>query len=366
MFSLRSKPISITVGYARDITTHSNRSRTVPKSSVNMYLGKSKNDYSGCMPPRALSPNQENLCSTLTRENEIVNIAALSMSTNSIYDTAKASTRNLCLEPMYIDVVPERPTTRKSSRRLKCLVVWRVMLTIISLTSLAFTTLMFYKASMANGNAMFLGNSSSATDDDNASEKRSTQLSTVQNIDVERIKQLSKNVTFLVKKLANISKMPGPRGPPGPPGRNGAIGPRGPRGFNGSNGTSGKPGASGQQGPPGEMGPPGANGTRGPIGSPGSPGPAGPRGAGNLSSCVHRTSLTYAAKGQSGVNGVSIREIAGKKIISATCYSNDAMSYVLLSSKENGFKKYTCACNGTRSATVSKMSCAINYWQCDL
>ena len=116
------------------------------------------------MPPRALSPTQENLYSTLTRENEFVNIAALSMSTNSIYDNAKTSTRNLCLEPMYIDVAPERPTTRKSSRRLKCLVVWLVMLTIISLTSLAFTTLMIYKASMANGNAMFFGDSSSATD----------------------------------------------------------------------------------------------------------------------------------------------------------------------------------------------------------
>ena len=39
--------------------------------------------------------------------------------------------------------------------------------------------------------------------DENASEKRSTQLSTVQNIDVERINQLSKNVTFLVKKLVS-------------------------------------------------------------------------------------------------------------------------------------------------------------------
>ena len=39
--------------------------------------------------------------------------------------------------------------------------------------------------------------------DDNASEERSTQLSTVQNIDVERINQLSKNVTFLVKRLVS-------------------------------------------------------------------------------------------------------------------------------------------------------------------
>ena len=59
-----------------------------------------------------------------------------------------------------------------------------------------------------------------------------------------------------------------------------------------------------------KMGPPGANGTRGPKGSPGSPGPAGPRGAGNFTSCVHRTSLTYAAKGQSAVSNVSIKEIA--------------------------------------------------------
>ena len=126
-----------------------------------MFLGRPENDYSE-VSPTALSPsNQESFYSTLTRGKEFLNITALAMSTSSIYDKARTGPGDLHFEPMYVDVVSERPATRKSSRKLKCLVVWLVMLSIISLTSLSFTTMIFYKTGMANGSGAFFGDSSS-------------------------------------------------------------------------------------------------------------------------------------------------------------------------------------------------------------
>lgn len=126
-----------------------------------MFLGRPENDYSD-VSPTALSPsNQEDFYSTLTRGKEFLNITTLAMSTSSIYDKARTGTGDLHFEPMYVDVVSERPATRKSSRKLKCLVVWLVMLTIISLTSLSFTTMILYKTGMANRSGAFFGDSSS-------------------------------------------------------------------------------------------------------------------------------------------------------------------------------------------------------------
>ena len=129
----------------------------------NMFLGRPENDYSECVPPRAVaSPNQENYYSTLRRGKEILNITALAMSTSSVYEN-KPGSGELSFEPMYIDVVSNGPATKKSSRKTKCLFAWLVMLTIISLTSLAFTTLILYKAGWANGSAIFFSDSSSDT-----------------------------------------------------------------------------------------------------------------------------------------------------------------------------------------------------------
>lgn len=59
--------------------------------------------------------------------------------------------------------------------------------------------------------------------------------------------------------------------------------------------------------------------------------------------------------------------IQGKKIISAMCYSNDALSYEL--SYHAGLSAYVCECSGTRKAILTngtKMSCTIHYWQCEV
>jgi len=333
-----------------------------------MFLGRPENDYSD-VSPTALSPsNQESFYSTLTRGKEFLNITALAMSTSSIYDKARTGPGDLHFEPMYVDVVSERPATRKSSRKLKCLVVWLVMLSIISLTSLSFTTMIFYKTGMANGSGAFFGDSSSDSGGKLSSEKDSTQVASSQNIDVDMIDKLSKNVTFLLEKLASISKMPGP---PGINGSTGPQGPQGPKGLNGANGTRGVPGPTGPPGPRGAQGPrgpPGANGTRGPKGSQGSQGPPGPRGAGNFSSCSYgQESASPVVQGRFAENDVRIKETVGKKIISAWCYSNDALSSELSSSKpSNGSSTYKCKCSGTRNTKSATMSCTINYWQCDL
>ena len=129
-----------------------------------MFQGRPENDYSECVPPRAIaSPNQENYYSTLRRGKEIINITALAMSTSDVFEN-KPVTGELRFEPMYIDVVSEKPATKKSPRKMKCLFAWLVMLTIISLTSLAFTTLILYKAGRANGSTSFFGDSSTDTD----------------------------------------------------------------------------------------------------------------------------------------------------------------------------------------------------------
>ncbi|KAM7443731.1 hypothetical protein ABFA07_007610 [Porites harrisoni] len=351
-----------------------------------MPAGKSENEYSECVPPGALSTSQENLYSTLNfGRNEFLNVSALTVNTKNLWEgkTKQQSTRDLRLEPMYIDVVSESTTAGKSSRRLTCLIAWLVMLTILSFASLAVTVFIFYKGGMTNEKP------TSTTLDTNGardSGKFNPRLGSLQSSDIERINQLSKNLTSLWQKLENVSKMAGPpgmkgstgpqgprgfdgstgvpgkpgaRGPPGPPGPEGADGPRG---FNGSDGKQGPPGPPGPQGAEGPMGPPGKNGTRGLNGSPGPPGPGG---AGNFSSCVFKTKDSAVIADNAAPNDVSITEAVGKKVI-ATCYSNDASINKLSRSTHGGLPYYTCTCTGTRKTGVKFMLCTILYLECDL
>ncbi|XP_068730556.1 uncharacterized protein [Montipora capricornis] len=182
----------------------------------------------------------------------------------------------------------------------------------------------------------------------------------------EKINQLSQQVTFLREKLANISKMPGPPGQNGPMGPQGPSGPPGLKGRDGLPGLPGKAGALGPKGPPGHNGINGIPGSQGPPGPPGSPGP---RAAGNFSSCNYKTFVSNVTAGVTALTDASILETKGKKIISASCYSNDATTYELLQYKgQDGLPKYSCVCNGTRKALKSNelMSCKINYWECEL
>ena len=120
---------------------------------INMPAGKSDNEYSECVPPGTLSTSQENFYSTLnSRRNEFLDASALTVSTKNLWEgkTKQQSTRDLRLEPMYIDVLSESTSAGKSSRKLTCLIVWLVMLTIISFASLAVTVFIFYKGGMTN------------------------------------------------------------------------------------------------------------------------------------------------------------------------------------------------------------------------
>ena len=120
---------------------------------INMPAGKSENEYSECVPPGTLSTSQENFYSTLnSRRNEFLDASALTVSTKNLWEgkTKQQSTRDLRLEPMYIDVLSESTSAGKSSRKLTCLIVWLVMLTIISFASLAVTVFLFYKGGMTN------------------------------------------------------------------------------------------------------------------------------------------------------------------------------------------------------------------------
>lgn len=117
----------------------------------NMNPGRPENNYSECLPQRAItSSDQENYYSALSRGTGFLDVTALTMSTSSLWKGSKDN-----FEPMYIDVVTERPPKRKSSRRLKCLIVWLVFLSVMSLTSLAFTTVIFYNVGMFNGSDIF-------------------------------------------------------------------------------------------------------------------------------------------------------------------------------------------------------------------
>lgn len=162
-YSQRVKIIYAISPYVHKITTSNQRSSKVAAKSVNMYMERAQNDYE---PQKSLpAPNQENYYSTIARRKEILNIATLAMS-SSVYanpDKVKAGQGDMHLEPMYIDVV-ERSKPRKRSRKMKCLVAWMVMLTIISLASLAFTTIIFYKASVSSEKAKLHGNSDSSKD----------------------------------------------------------------------------------------------------------------------------------------------------------------------------------------------------------
>lgn len=333
-----------------------------------MYLGRADNNYNNCVPSKATTDREENYYATLAQGKEL-NIAALTMSTTNVYDASK---QDLHLEPMYIDVVSEVPTTRNLSRRSKCLIFWLIILTLVSFSSLAFIAFIFYNFGIINKSITSPGDrgQSVAFNGQNYSGELRTGLASLKTDYEEKINQLSQQVTFLREKLANISKMPGP------PGQNGPMAPQGPSGPPGLNGRDGLSGLPGKAGAPGPMGPPGHNGSKGHRGLPGSQGPPGPpgspgpRGAGNFSSCNYKTLVSNVTAGGTAINGASISETKGKKIISASCYSYDAFSYELLHSKgQDGLPKYSCVCKGTRKTLKSNdylMSCRINYWECEL
>ena len=97
-----------------------------------MNKERAENDYGS---HTALAPSKENYYSTI--KQDFLNITALSMSSSSLYDTGDKSwsrPKDFHLEPMYIDVL-ERSTPRKSSRKMKCLVTWMIILTLMSLAS---------------------------------------------------------------------------------------------------------------------------------------------------------------------------------------------------------------------------------------
>ena len=56
--------------------------------------------------------------------------------------------------------------------------------------------------------------------------------------------------------------------------------------------------------------------------------------------------------------------VQGKKIIGASCASNDAKVVLLSSSTSGETRKYQCDCSGTQNTGVSKMYCSIHYWEC--
>ncbi|XP_068682341.1 uncharacterized protein [Montipora foliosa] len=330
-----------------------------------MYLGRADNNYNNCVPSKATTDREENYYATLAQGKEFLNNAALTMSTTNVYDASK---QDLHLEPMYIDVVSEVPTTRNLSRRSKCFIFWLIILTLVSLSSLAFTAFIFYNFGIINKSITSPGDRSQsvAFNGQNYSGELRTGLASLKTDYEEKINQLSQQVTFLREKLANISKMPGPPGQNGPMGPQGPSGPPGLKGRDGLPGLPGKAGALGPKGPPGHNGINGIPGSRGPHGPPGSPGQ---RGAGNFSSCNYKTFVSNIMAGVTALTDASILETKGKKIISAWCYSNDAFTYELLHSKgQDGLPKYSCVCNGTRKALKSNelMSCKINYWECEL
>ena len=127
-----------------------------------MYIERAKNDYG---PRKSLTPAPENYYSTIARSargKELLNITNLAVN-GSVYanpDQVKPGERGMHLEPMYIDVV-ERSKPRKKSRKMKCVVAWLVILTLTSLASLAFTTIIFYSTSMDAVKAKLSGNSDS-------------------------------------------------------------------------------------------------------------------------------------------------------------------------------------------------------------
>lgn len=133
-----------------------------PLNSANMYIEKAKNDYGS---QKTLAPTPENYYSSIARSakgKEFLNIATPAMSSN-VYanpDRVKPGQGDVHLEPMYIDVV-ERSKPRKTSRKMKCLVAWLVILTLTSLASLAFTAIIFYSTSMSAGKAKLSENSNS-------------------------------------------------------------------------------------------------------------------------------------------------------------------------------------------------------------
>ena len=136
---------------------------TASLKSVNMYTERAKNDDYG--PRKSLTPAPPNYYSTIARSargDEILNIATLTMD-GSVYanpDQVKPGKKDMHLEPMYIDVV-ERSKPRKKSRKMKCLVAWLVILTLTSVASLAFTTIIFYSTSMGVVKGKLGGNSDS-------------------------------------------------------------------------------------------------------------------------------------------------------------------------------------------------------------
>ncbi|XP_068683494.1 collectin-12-like isoform X7 [Montipora foliosa] len=145
--------------------------------------------------------------------------------------------------------------------------------------------------------------------------------------------EVLQEVEQLDQKIVNISRIQGLRGPPGYNGTQGPPGDSGPRGPRGYNGTQGPPGIS----------------------------PTG----GDITLCNYqekksseKTPSSYAAA------DVSVTEQSGKKIIGANCATNDAKVVLLSSTETGGTRTYQCDCTGTQNTGVSKMYCAVHFWEC--
>ncbi|KAJ7351849.1 hypothetical protein OS493_035154, partial [Desmophyllum pertusum] len=112
----------------------------------------------------------------------------------------------------------------------------------------------------------------------------------------------------------------------------------------------------------GPIGPPGYNGSQGPAGPAGSIGPPGPKGAGNFSSCQYKVVKDSAAGGVTTAL-VGQTEPDGKRITGATCSTNYATEYNMLTQLQAGGKwRFACSCKGTSAlfrpggvASTSKM-----------
>ncbi|KAJ7351850.1 hypothetical protein OS493_035155 [Desmophyllum pertusum] len=97
----------------------------------------------------------------------------------------------------------------------------------------------------------------------------------------------------------------------------------------------------------GPIGPPGHNGSQGPAGPAGSTGPPGPKGAGDFSSCQYKVKRGAAPPGFTWAVAAET-EPNGKRITGATCSTNFATEYNMLSQLQAGGKwRYACSCKGT-------------------
>ncbi|KAJ7351852.1 hypothetical protein OS493_035157 [Desmophyllum pertusum] len=104
----------------------------------------------------------------------------------------------------------------------------------------------------------------------------------------------------------------------------------------------------------GPIGPPGHNGSQGPVG--------------NFSSCQYNVLNDFAAGGTTTA-AVGQTEPDGSRITGATCSTNYAAEYNLLSQLQaTGKWRYVCSCKGTSTLFRPRgaKNCYLHYWECPL